>query len=100
MRHPASLSNGADTSAKRRRCLRFPDSIAHVSSGTQRAMDLGVNSYCEQLGIAVPSLTAVRNHPEANTYALLIVTLLQHGRPMTLGDVAQEFAAAGVVSHV
>ncbi len=58
------------------------------------------NSYCERLGIAVPSLAAVRTHPEANTYALLIVTLLEHGGPMTLGDVAEEFAAAGVVSHV
>jgi hypothetical protein len=63
-------------------------------------MDSGANSYCERLGIAVPSLTAVRSHPAANTYALLIVTLLQHGRPMTLADVAKELAAAGVVSHV
>jgi hypothetical protein len=63
-------------------------------------MDPGANSYCERLGIAVPSLKVVRCHPKANTYALLIVTLLQHGRPMTLDDVAQEFAAAGVVSHV
>lgn len=60
----------------------------------------GANSYCERLGISVPSLAAVRSHPEANTYGLLIVALLQHGRPMTLGDVAEEFAAAGVVSHV
>lgn len=63
-------------------------------------MGPGANSYCEQLGIAVPSLAAVRAHPAANTYSLLIVTLLQHGRPMTLAEVAVEFAAAGVVSHV
>ena len=58
------------------------------------------NTYCERLGISVPSLTAVQAHPEANTYALLIVTLLEHGQPMTLADVAQKFEAAGVVSHV
>ncbi|MEJ7599007.1 MAG: hypothetical protein WKG01_13955 [Kofleriaceae bacterium] len=58
------------------------------------------NSYCKRLGIAVPSLAAVRAHPEANTYALLIVTLLQHGHPMTLAQVADELAAAGVVEHV
>lgn len=80
--------------------LGSSDSIAHVGSGTHHAMAAGANTYCERLGIAVPSLTAVRSHREANTYALLIVTLLEHGRPMTLGDVAQHFVAAGVVSHV
>lgn len=55
------------------------------------------NPYCEHLGIAVPSLAATRTHPEANTYALLIVTLLERGRPMTLAEVALEFEAAGVV---
>lgn len=56
------------------------------------------NAYCERLGIAVPSLAATRVHPEANTYALLIVTLLEHGRPMTLDEVARRFEAAGVAS--
>ncbi len=57
------------------------------------------NTYCERLGIPVPSLAATRAHPEANTYALLIVTLLEHGRPMTLDEVALEFEAAGVVAY-
>ncbi len=57
------------------------------------------NTYCERLGISVPSLTAVQGHPEANTYALLIVALLEQGRPMTLADVALRFEAAGIVSH-
>lgn len=54
------------------------------------------NAYCERLGIAVPSLAAVCGHPEANTYALLIVALLERGRPMTLDEVALRFEAAGV----
>lgn len=58
------------------------------------------NPYCERLGITVPSLATARTHPEANTYSLLIVTLLEHGRPMTLGEVADKFEAAGVVEHV
>jgi hypothetical protein len=57
------------------------------------------NGYCDRLGISVPSLEATRNHPAANTYALLVVTLLEHGRPMTLDEVALKFEAAGVVAH-
>lgn len=56
----------------------------------------GGNAWCERLGIAVPSVAAVRAHPDASTYALLIVTLLEHGRPMTLAAVAQWFEASGV----
>lgn len=63
-------------------------------------MASGANHYCEQLGIAVPSLSAVKSHPEANTYTLLLVTLLEYGHPMTLDEVAAHFARAGVVSHV
>ncbi|MBL9016736.1 MAG: hypothetical protein JNL83_21290 [Myxococcales bacterium] len=62
-------------------------------------MTQATNPYCERLGIAVPSLAAVRSHPDANTYAMLIVALLQRGRPMTLADVALDFHAAGVVDH-
>jgi hypothetical protein len=58
------------------------------------------NSYCEPLSISVPSLAAVRAHPQANVYALLIVTLLEQGHPMTLAEVADQFLAAGVVDHV
>lgn len=54
------------------------------------------NAYCERLGISVPSLAATRVHPQANTYALLIVALLEHGRPMTLDEVARRFEGAGI----
>ena len=62
-------------------------------------MSQATNPYCERLGIAVPSLAAVRAHPEANTYTLLIVALLQRGQPMTLAEVALDFEAAGIVEH-
>ena len=62
-------------------------------------MQRAANSYCERLGIPVPSLASIYAHPEANTYALLIVALLESGRPMTLDEVALRFQAAGVVSN-
>ena len=54
------------------------------------------NSYCEALGIEVPSLDAVRGHSRANTYALLLVALLELGGPMTLEEVAGRFERAGI----
>lgn len=54
------------------------------------------NSYCSALGIDVPRLEAVLNHPEANTYSLLIVALLEHGGPLSLDDVAERFEDGGV----
>jgi hypothetical protein len=54
------------------------------------------NPYCGVLGIGVPALEGVREHPEANTYALLIVALLERGGPMTLPEVAERFARAGI----
>lgn len=53
------------------------------------------NSYCEALGIEVPRLERVRDHPEATTFALLIVALLEGGGPMTLMEVAERFEQAG-----
>ncbi len=55
-----------------------------------------MNAWCEVLGISVPSLAAVRGHREANTYALVIVALLERGAPMTLEAIAQELAAAQI----
>ncbi len=52
--------------------------------------------YCETLGIDVPSLEHVKDHKEARTYSLLIVALLEHGRAMTLAEVAKRFDEAGV----
>jgi hypothetical protein len=54
------------------------------------------NSYCDPLGIQVPRLEAVRNHPQATTFALLIVALLERGAPMTLREVATRFEQAGI----
>lgn len=54
------------------------------------------NLYCKALGISVPILQEVRDHPEANVYTLLIVALLERGVPMTLSEVAERFAGAGV----
>ncbi len=54
------------------------------------------NPWCRTLGIERPRLEAVAHHREANTYARLIVSLLERGEAMTLEEVAQRFALAGV----
>ena len=54
------------------------------------------NAYCEALGIEVPRLEKVKDHRAANSYALLIVTLLENGGAMTLAEVARRFEEAGV----
>ena len=54
------------------------------------------NAYCDVLGIDVPVLEAVARHAEANTFSLLIVALLERGGPMTLLEVAERFARAGI----
>lgn len=54
------------------------------------------NPYCEALGIQVPRLDAARHSPDANTYSLLIVALLERGAPITLEDAAKCFEAAGI----
>jgi len=59
-------------------------------------MDNRSNPYCDALHIPVPSLEAVKDHREANTFALFLVALLERGGPMTLPDVAQRFEEAGI----
>jgi hypothetical protein len=54
-----------------------------------------MNSWCETLGIDVPVLDVVLGHPDANTYALLMVALLEQGAPMSLAEVAERLAEAG-----
>ncbi len=56
------------------------------------------NLYCETLGIEEPSVEAVKDHPEARPYTLLIVALLEHGGAMTLRQVADRLAGAGIGS--
>ncbi|MEZ4410287.1 MAG: hypothetical protein R3A52_27980 [Polyangiales bacterium] len=54
------------------------------------------NEWCRALGIERPRVDAVASHPEANSYTLLIVALLEHGAPMTLAEVAARLVDAGV----
>jgi hypothetical protein len=54
------------------------------------------NTYCDVLSITVPTLDAAKEAKRANTYALLIVALLERGEPMTLEQVAERFEQAHV----
>jgi hypothetical protein len=54
------------------------------------------NAYCEALGIRVPRLEQARRSPDANTYSLLLVALLERGEPITLVEAAKRFEQAGV----
>ena len=56
------------------------------------------NPYCEALGIQVPNLQVAKNSPGANYYSLLIVALLERGKPATLQEVARRFEEAGVTT--
>ncbi len=55
-----------------------------------------VATYREILNLTDPSLEKVKHHPEAHTYALLLVALVERGGPMTLAEVAARFDAAGI----
>jgi hypothetical protein len=57
------------------------------------------NDWCQVLGIAPPKLEAVAGHREANTFALLLVALLERGEAMTLADVAARFEQAGIADR-
>jgi hypothetical protein len=57
------------------------------------------NDWCRTLGIEPPILDAVATHPEANTFALFLVALLERGRPMTLAEVAMRFEEAGIAER-
>jgi len=46
------------------------------------------NTFCRVLGIGVPALEAVKDHRDASPYSLLLVALLEAGRPLTLAQVA------------
>ena len=55
-----------------------------------------MNPYCEALGVEPPNLDTVAHHREANTYARLLLALLERGAPMTLAQVAERLEQAGV----
>ena len=57
------------------------------------------NPWCQALGIQVPDLETVVDHPDANTYSMLIVALLEAGEPMTLSEVAYRFEVAGIADQ-
>lgn len=57
------------------------------------------NDWCRTLGIEPPALDAVAHHREANTFALLLVALLERGRPMTLAEAAIRFEEAGIAER-
>src|SRR5262245_15737637 len=76
---------------KERRIVIFAAAIGyHLATMTD---------WCQTLGIAKPSLEAVRNHPEANTFALFLVALLERCEPMTLAEVAERFEEAGIADR-
>jgi len=54
------------------------------------------NPYCVALGIRVPRIETVKESPDANHYALLIVALLERGGPITLEQAARRFEEAGI----
>lgn len=56
------------------------------------------NLYCRSARIDVPSLAGVKGHREAGPYSLLLVALLEAGGPLTLDEVADRFARAGIAS--
>lgn len=57
-----------------------------------------MNVYQEALKLTGARLEDVKDHPEASSYSLLIVALIERGGPMTLPEVAARFAAAGVAT--
>jgi hypothetical protein len=61
-----------------------------------RAVMSRPNPYCKALAIPVPSLERARESPDANSYSLLIVVLLERGGPVTLEEAALRFEQAGV----
>jgi hypothetical protein len=57
------------------------------------------NPWCRAAGLEPPRLEAVAHHREANTFALLLVALLERGAPMSLAEVAARFEEAGVTDR-
>jgi hypothetical protein len=60
---------------------------------------VATNDWCSALGIERPDLAEVKDHNEANTYARLIVALLERGEEMTLPQVAKRFEEVGIADY-
>jgi hypothetical protein len=56
------------------------------------------NLYCERLGLSIPRLDDVAGRKGVKLFHLMVVALLERGRPMGLGDLAGRLRAAGVVA--
>jgi hypothetical protein len=77
--------------------LAAPDSYGYGPLEDDERRTMTTNDWCRSAGIeAPPVLEHVAAHREANTFALLLVTLLERGAPMTLADVASRFERAGI----
>lgn len=60
---------------------------------------MALNDWCGVLGIERPDLAAIKDHSDANTYARLIVALLERGEQMTLAEVAERFEEVGIAHY-
>ncbi len=69
--------------------------MADDQEGVSKSMT--TNAWCEILGIDRPNLETAARHKEANTFARLLVALLERGVPLTLLEVAQRFEETGVM---
>ncbi len=56
------------------------------------------NLYCERLGLSIPRLDDVVGRKGVKLFHLMVVALLELGRPMGLGDLAGRLSAAGIVA--
>ncbi len=56
------------------------------------------NLYCERLGLSIPRLEDVVGRKGVKLFHLMVVALLERGRPMGLADLAGRLRAAGIVA--
>ncbi|MBI2828319.1 MAG: hypothetical protein HYX77_03470 [Acidobacteria bacterium] len=64
--------------------------------------DLGTtgNRYCERIGLAsVPCVEDVLDRDEVSLFHLMVVALLERGRPMTVEQIAERLTEAGAVAR-
>ena len=65
-------------------------------------IDLGTtgNRYCERVGLAsVPCVEDVLDRDEVSLFHLMVVALLERGRPMTVEQIAERLTEAGAVAR-
>ncbi len=85
--------------ARRRLCVLPPANPLMQRRRRGTVEPVMTNDWCRVLGIAPPRLEAVAGNREANTFALLLVALLERGAPMTLVEVAVRFEQAGIAAR-